>query len=114
MPKVEYSSDEDASDRRRAWLGSPAGSRGSIAQGRARKTAGKAKAQASDTMRDSQSFVEQHKSQILVAAAVAGGLAVAGIVVNKVLGNDSRRAREGRASSPARSKKLAARRKRSG
>ena len=115
MPKVDYSSDEDISDRRRAWLGdSPRGSRGSINKGRARKTAGKAKAQASETMRESQSFVEQHKSQILVAAAVAAGLAVAGIVVNKVLGNKPSQANDGGKSSPVKPKKLAARRKRSG
>ena len=114
MPKVEYSSDEDLSDRRRAWLGdSPGGSRGSTTKGRARKTAGKAKAQTSDTMRESQSFVKQHRSQILVAAALAGGLAVAGIVVNKVLGNKPSPASEGKPS-PVKPKKLAARRKRSG
>ena len=115
MPKDEHSSGENVSDRRRAWSGdSPGESRGSINKGRARKTAGKAKAQTLDTMRDSQSFVEQHKSQILIGAAVAGGLAVAGIVVNKVLRTNPRQPSEGGKPSLVKPKKLAARRKRSG
>ena len=115
MPKVEYGSDENVSDRRRAWLGdSPGSSRGSTTMGRARKTAGKANTQASESVRESQGFVQQHKSQILVAAAIAGGLAVAGIVVNKVLGNKPSPTSEGGKPSPVKPKKLAARRKRSG
>lgn len=112
MPKVEYSSDEDTSGRR-AWLGdSRSSSSGSRTQGRGRKTAGKAKAEMSNKTRESQNFVGQHKSQLLAVAAVAGGLAIAGIVFNKVLGNKSNDA--SKADRPAQPKKLAARRKRSG
>lgn len=112
MPKVEYSSDEDASGRR-AWLGDSRGSSSaSRTQGHGRKTAGKAKAQMSNKTRESQSFIGQRKSQILAVAAVAGGLAIAGIVFNKVLGNKSNEA--SKADKPTYPKKLAARRKRSG
>ena len=126
MPKVKYSSDEDTFDRRQTPRGVfSSGSSESPPKERARKTARKAKKQATETLRDSESFVEQHKSQIALAAAVAGGLAVASFVVSKVLGNkrsQAKKAEEGKAvgtqgpsqTPAAQPRKLAARRKRSG
>lgn len=109
MPKAEYSSEEDIPDHRRAWRGDTrSAANGSINKGRARKPVAEAKTQTSHTVHESQSFLKQHKSQILVAAA----LAVAGIVVNKVLRNKS--SPPSKADKPAHPKKLAARRKRSG
>ena len=110
MPKVEYSSDEDVDDRRRTW-DTPSGSN---TKRHARKAAGKVSTQTSNTMRESQSFLEAHKSQIVVAAAVAGGLAVAGVVVNKVLGSKPSQAKAEPPKNVQTPKKLAARRKRSG
>ena len=122
MPKVEYSSDEDTVGRRKPFRG---GSSDFAPQERVRTTARKAKKQATETMRDSESFAEQHKSQIALAAAVAGGLALASFVVSKVLGNKRSQAKRaeksrgvgthGTSQTPAaQPKKLAARRKRSG
>lgn len=113
MPKVEYSSDEDVHDRRQAWDTASAAS-GSAAKRRAHKAASKASTQTSNTMRESQSFLEAHKSQLTVAAAVAGGLAVAGIVVNKVLGSKRSQPKAEPPKGVHTPKKLAARRKRSG
>lgn len=113
MPKVAYSSDEDVVNRRQAW-DAPSASSGSTAKRRARKTASKVNTETSNTMRESQSFLESHKSQIAVAAAVAGGLAVAGVVVNKVLGKKPSQAKAEAPKAVHTPKKLAARRKRSG
>ncbi len=127
MARVEYSSDEDTFDRRVVLRGDDSDSSDSSPKlkGRVRKATRKAKAQAKAVEKDTESFVEMHKSQIAIAAAVAGGLAVASFVVSKMRGNKRKEAEKGKGAStsltseptqPAvvQTKKLAARRKRSG
>ena len=126
MPVVEYSSDDDGFTRRTTPRGdSSSDSDWRPTQSRLNKAAHNATARASNTMHDSESFVEQHKTQIAVAAAVAGGLAVASFVVRKVLGNkrsQASRAEKGKGAAAAAAhrasasqpKKVAVRRKRSG
>lgn len=123
MPRVEYSSDEERWNRRASWVADSDSS--DSAKERLRKTSRRVQGQVKKAADDTESNMKSHKSQIAIAAALAGGLAIAGLVVSKVRGNKGKQAgsddttRESSVSEaqpPAASQanKPAARRKRSG
>ena len=123
MPRVEYSSDEERWNRRAAWVADSDSS--DSAKERSRKASRRVQGQARKAADDTESNVKSHKSQIAIAAALVGGLAVASFVVSKVRGNKGKQAdsddtagesaiSEAQPPAASQANKPAARRKRSG
>ncbi len=125
MSWVEYSSDDDVSNRRASWRRHDDSDSSDSAKKGLRKASHRAKNQVKAATNDTETFVDSRKTQIAIAAAIAAGLAIAGLVVSKVRGSKDRTAgsdreavppseSEGQLSAATQPKKLAARRKRSG
>ncbi|KAL0041673.1 hypothetical protein WJX79_000444 [Trebouxia sp. C0005] len=125
MSWVEYSSDDDALSRRAAWRRHDESDSSDSAKKGLRKASHRAKNQVKAATNDTETFVDTRKSHIAIAAAIAAGLAIAGLVVSKVRGAKDRTAGSDREAVPpsesdsqlsatTQPKKLAARRKRSG
>jgi len=125
MSWVEYSSDDDAFDRRASWRRHDESDSSDSAKKGLRKASHRAKNQVKAATNDTETFVDSRKPQIAIAAAVAAGLVLASLVVSKVRGTKDRTAgsdreavppseSEGQLPAATHPKKLAARRKRSG
>ncbi|DBA83627.1 hypothetical protein WJX77_005721 [Trebouxia sp. C0004] len=125
MSWVEYNTDDDAFDRRASWRRHGDSDSSDSAKTGLRKASHRAKTQVKAATNNTDACVDSRKSQIAIAAAIAAGLAIAGLVVSKIRGTKDRTAGSDReaiepsvseAHLPAATqpKKLAARRKRSG
>ncbi len=125
MSWVEYSSDDDAFDRRASWRRHDESDSSDSAKKGLRKASHRAKNQVKAAANDTETFVDSRKPQIAIAAAIAAGLAIAGLVVSKVRGSKDRTAGSDRKAVPpsvseaqltaaTQPKKLSTRRKRSG
>ena len=125
MSWVDYRSDDDVSNRRASWRRHDDSDSSDSAKKGLRKASHRAKNQVKAATNDAETFTDSRKPQIVIAAAIAAGLAIAGLVVSKVRGTKDRTAgsdreavppseSEGQLSAATQPKKLAARRKRSG
>ena len=125
MSWIDYRSDDDVSNRRASWRRHDDSDSSDSAKKGLRKASHRAKNQVKAATNDAETFTDSRKPQIVIAAAIAAGLAIAGLVVSKVRGTKDRTAgsdreavppseSEGQLSAATQPKKLAARRKHSG